>query len=575
MASNKKYKLHAAPTDGRKAPCAFFITAAGCRHGDSCKFSHEPGVTNEVNNVSDSQLEHSSVVSSESEPENVTGKSKTVEDSSDPFASPGNRGGEENDTKKKNRRGKRSEDDLPFANPKKKVKVETTINPTSATPSKKQKKTPKTPVESSTPQPSFLNLNLPIASFSLPTTKSTPSSKKDEPKSSSKNEQGDASDTEKNKSEKDAFILPKSNPAAKKWLKAIQASQSSKAFGINYNFMKYKQKDEESGVCGANGWIKAKPYGSWCEKSPQVIAIDCEMCETQDPVSGEKNTNALCRISIVDAETKQVLLDSLCKPAWPVTNHRSWVNGITEEHLENVQFTVRHAQAFLMALCSEETVIVGHAVHNDLAAVRMEHYCVVDSALLFKASDSETATVSLKDSALSILGKDMPDTHDSVNDAITALECLEHYLEKDGNIKTIDRSNSNLPSSGKSFTFYASQLFVHRIPNAVNEEHLSKLFLTHADIQPLSVEKIDFQGSFGKTHVVFRSPEHATLAFQYLDGSKPEPDPSGRMQKKVFLRNKSYIRVRKMAFEKTEKGDKSADEDGSEKKQNLRRASSG
>jgi RNA exonuclease 1 len=568
--SNKKYKLFAAPADGRKAPCAFFVTAAGCRHGDSCKFSHELNASDDINKVT----EHGSVVSSESEPEITTGKSKQSDDKDDPFAPPGSKGGEDSAAKKKNRRGKRSEDDLPFANPKKKVKVETTINPSSTPSNNKQKKVPKTPVEATTPP--FLNLNLPIASFSVPTAKNT-SSKKDEPKVSS-NEEKVVTGTQKKKNETDGFILPKSNPAAKKWINAIQTTQSSKAFAINYNFAKYKQKDEESGICSANGWVKAKPYGSWCEKLPQVIAIDCEMCETQDPVSGDKNFNALCRISIVDAVTKEVLLDSLCKPAWPVSNHRSWVNGITEEHLENVQFTVRHAQAFLMALCSEETVIVGHAVHNDLAAVRMEHYCVVDSALLFKATDSETATVSLKDSAKSILGKDMPDTHDSVNDALTALECLEYYLQKGSDMKTIDRS-SNTPSSAKSFTFYASQLFVHRIPNTVNEEHLTNLFLAHADIKPLSVETIEFQGNMGKTHVVFRSPEHATLAFQYLEGGKPEPDPSGRLQKKVFLRNKSYIRVRKMAFEKTEKAEKSDDENdvdnGNEKTKITRRASSG
>lgn len=34
---------------------------------------------------------------------------------------------------------------------------------------------------------------------------------------------------------------------------------------------------------------------------PAVIAIDCEMCETTDPVTGVKCDNALIRFSAVDA----------------------------------------------------------------------------------------------------------------------------------------------------------------------------------------------------------------------------------------------------------------------------------
>lgn len=31
-----------------------------------------------------------------------------------------------------------------------------------------------------------------------------------------------------------------------------------------------------------------------------VLAMDCEMCETTDPVTGEKCDNALVRLSVVD-----------------------------------------------------------------------------------------------------------------------------------------------------------------------------------------------------------------------------------------------------------------------------------
>ena len=79
------------------------------------------------------------------------------------------------------------------------------------------------------------------------------------------------------------------------------------------------------------------------------------------------------------------------------------------------------------------------------------------------------------------------------------------------------------------------------------------MFLKHSCIQPTEVEDIQFSGSSGKTHVSFKSPRHANLAFDTLDGNAEE-EKSGRLQKKVYLRNGDYIRVRKMVHTKRPNG---------------------
>ena len=56
-------------------------------------------------------------------------------------------------------------------------------------------------------------------------------------------------------------------------------------------------------------------------------------------------------------------------------DYRSRINGIKMEDLERVQLTITHAQAFMKALCSRETVINGHAVHNDLIALLRIEQC--------------------------------------------------------------------------------------------------------------------------------------------------------------------------------------------------------
>jgi RNA exonuclease 1 len=325
---------------------------------------------------------------------------------------------------------------------------------------------------------------------------------------------------------------------AQKWEVAITRGRQHERYDGSYDFKKYKEIDESNGI--KTDWIKAKPYGSWCKNNPQAIAIDCEMCETQDPLSGAKNHKALCRISVVNAENpEEVLLDTLVKPTWPVTDYRTRINGVTKEHLDSVEFTLRHAQAFMMALCSEETVIVGHAVHNDLVALNMEHEVVADSAFLYEASDSTSASCSLKDIVKKVLNKEMPKTHDSVNDARKALECVAHWIEKGGGVESIERTPKHHSHTN------SDKLFVHRISKTVKREHMISMFLNQTTIQPVDVDEIAFQGNTGKTHVSFKTAAHADLAFDSIEG-KADEDLSGRLQKKVYLRNGDYIRIRKM-----------------------------
>jgi hypothetical protein len=47
------------------------------------------------------------------------------------------------------------------------------------------------------------------------------------------------------------------------------------------SFYKFEEADAE--------WVTLKKYGSWCKAFPQIIAIDCEMCETKDPLTGNKD----------------------------------------------------------------------------------------------------------------------------------------------------------------------------------------------------------------------------------------------------------------------------------------------
>ncbi|KAG7342121.1 exonuclease [Nitzschia inconspicua] len=565
MPSSKKYTLYSAKSaaPGEIPLCAFFHSEAGCRNGDKCKFSHGSGGVPppQQRDHSVEVSENSSVVSSESEGEGnhqtprSNGKKNIVPQlADDPFTDAGppqssgnkkNQQGKEQPAKKKKRK---STDRDVFAGPKGSAAVADIKNEIKETPNKKAKKSRdvkdvETSAQETTDLKRFLS-TLPVASFSIPDTKSTPVQKKEQepPRSNNSNSRSTISKSPASASKKEtrprsSGIAISSPDVAKKWQKVVEKTRQHERYDTAYDFARYKDIDAQNGIKG--DWIKAKPFGSWCKTNPQAIAIDCEMCETQDPLSGAKNSKALCRLSVVNADDPtQVLLDTLVKPSWPVTDYRTRINGVTKEHLDSVEFTLRHAQAFMVALCSEETVIVGHAVHNDLAALNMEHDIIADSSFLFRAKDSTHATVSLKDTVRAVLKSEMPETHDSVNDARKALECVLYWMKRDGKVDLIERT-------AKQSKYKGHQLFVHRIPKQCQGEHLTNMFLKHTTVQPVDVDEIVFSGNTGKTHVSFKSPAHANLAFDSIDGNSEE-DLSGRLQKKVYLRNGDYVRVRKM-----------------------------
>jgi len=268
------------------------------------------------------------------------------------------------------------------------------------------------------------------------------------------------------------------------------------------------------------------------------------MCQTKCPETGAVDQKALCRLSVVNAlNPSEVLIDTLVKPDWPVTDYRTKINGIKKENLDSVQFTLKHAQKFMMALCSEETVIIGHALHNDFCAMKMEHHCNVDSALLFKCKDAPNATCSLKDLARTVMKKDMPNIHCSTNDARTTLLCIEDgYMKTGGKPELVERSV-------KAKARPETDLFVHRIPKGCQPEHIANMFLAYTTIKPEEVQDVEYKGDHGKVHVKFMSAAHASLAFSCLEGEAKE-DKGGRLQKRIYLRNGGYCCIRQMIYSK-------------------------
>lgn len=218
---------------------------------------------------------------------------------------------------------------------------------------------------------------------------------------------------------------------------------------------------------------------------------------------------------------------------------------------------MRHAQAAILKLCTSETIIVGHSVHNDLKSLRLSHNLVIDTAYLYSNEKRPNQAPSLRDVSTSILGNKISDIHDSAQDARAALHAAMYLLMSDDvSALTKGAKGDKGETSGVA---ESQQLLVHRIPEFCTEAHISQMILDYAKVVPAQVLQInrgnvqgpgDGKGGDeprGKTTVEFTSDRHAALAFDSIVGPN-RPDKSGRDQKRIYFKSQrggGYICVRK------------------------------
>ncbi|KAK1675038.1 hypothetical protein BDP55DRAFT_553421 [Colletotrichum godetiae] len=115
----------------------------------------------------------------------------------------------------------------------------------------------------------------------------------------------------------------------------------------------------------------------------RAVAMDCEMGVAYD---GESE---LIRVTLVDYFTSEILLDSLVYPQVRMAHYNTRYSGVSRPDMEAAKSKgkcitggLANVRAAVWEWVSAETVVVGHAVHNDLASLRWIHTKVVDSLIL-------------------------------------------------------------------------------------------------------------------------------------------------------------------------------------------------
>ena len=176
-----------------------------------------------------------------------------------------------------------------------------------------------------------------------------------------------------------------------------------------------KNGDENAAAAAAQGTPTAATTTPPPPPHAHLVAIDCEMCETEEGFE-------LARVSAV-APDGSVLLDELVRPARRVLNYHTRFSGITAEKLEGVETTLEQARERLLELVHAETVLVGHALENDLRALRLLHSRVVDTGVLYPHPAGPPYRTALRTLSYKFLRRTIQEgDHDSVDDARAAMD---------------------------------------------------------------------------------------------------------------------------------------------------------
>lgn len=329
------------------------------------------------------------------------------------------------------------------------------------------------------------------------------------------------------------FNLSSVNLASINWQELVNHTKSHKRFSIDYN------------LPVDSTWITSKPAVLQPYTYPKVVALDCEMCETEDPITKEKNKHSLVRFSAINGYSpSQVLIDTIVNPLASISDCKTRIHNINEKEILETKITLSHVHQFLNSFIDSTTILIGHSLHNDLKSLKLNHLNVIDTAYLYEIN-GETGIPSLKSVSEQVLGLDMVNSHDSVQDSLFSLTAAV-YASVNGltNLPKITRVQAPQATTNQN----ESGLLFHRLPQNCTEEQLSAATLLNSHVLPSKISPIQRENAdgsgFGKTFVFFPTNAHAELAFQSISGPI-KLDKQGRQQKKLFLRNGNIIYVRK------------------------------
>ncbi|XP_056328974.1 RNA exonuclease 1 homolog [Danio aesculapii] len=178
------------------------------------------------------------------------------------------------------------------------------------------------------------------------------------------------------------------------------------------------------------GFVSSLPQSVVGETYPGVYAIDTQTCYTSQGLE-------LARVTVVSSSL-QVVFDSFVKPDNDVIDYNTRFSGISEADVKSSSSSLRDVQAVLLSFINADTILIGHGLENDLAALKIIHSTVVDTSVVFphrlglphkRELNSLTADYLRRIIQESVAG------HDTREDATACMELMLWRVKEDSKVK--------------------------------------------------------------------------------------------------------------------------------------------
>ncbi|KAF9247301.1 ribonuclease H-like protein [Melanogaster broomeanus] len=167
--------------------------------------------------------------------------------------------------------------------------------------------------------------------------------------------------------------------------------------------------------------------GNPVDTALDVVALDCEMIYTTGGMQ-------VARVSVVDGSGTEIF-DELVRmdDGVAVIDYNTRFSGITQEEHQKASLSLPSIRRSLDAFINSETIVIGHALENDLKTLRMIHYQCVDTAILFPHRAGLPYRRSLRDLVKEHLGISIQTGggstgHSSVEDSVATLNLVRWYI---------------------------------------------------------------------------------------------------------------------------------------------------
>ncbi|KAK6460656.1 ribonuclease H-like domain-containing protein [Scheffersomyces coipomensis] len=168
------------------------------------------------------------------------------------------------------------------------------------------------------------------------------------------------------------------------------------------------------------GWVETKSFE---HEGSHIFALDCEFCQSN---SGK----VLTRISLINFQG-DLVMDLLVKPDEEITDYLTKYSGITEELLKDVTTTLQDIQTKLLAIISDDDILIGHSLESDLNVMKIKHTKIVDTSVIYEHVRGPPSKPSLKWLSNKFLNRAIQtgelngDGHSSIEDAQACLDLVK------------------------------------------------------------------------------------------------------------------------------------------------------